>query len=518
MDATAELALEVKQLREMLSRKNQLLDNKQQRIHQLEEMLRSLTHRQYGASSEKNPAQQTLFNEAETEVHTADTSAADEDGDTVTVPAHQRKKHRRVSIPGWVEREAIIHDLPESEKVCPHDGAALKCIGEETHEQLDIIPAQIKALRHIRKKYACPCCEGYLITAPKPKQPIEKSIASPGLLAHIMLSKYADALPLYRQAEIFKRLGIELDRTSLANWMIRCGELLQPLINLLHDKLLEQPVLHMDETPVQVLNEPGKTAQSQSYMWVIAGGAASSPVVLFHYSTSRSQATPNNLLGGYAGGLMVDGYEGYKAIGDHESVQRLGCWAHARRKFIEAQRGQPKKKQGRADYALAQIQKLYAIEKQIKGEPPDKRYQVRQEKAQPIIDHLKQWLEKSIPQVAPQTDIGKALSYLHNQWDRLVAYLDDGHYPIDNNRAENAIRPFVIGRKNWLFSHSQAGAKASANLYSLIETAKANNANLYDYFKAVLTQLPNANTVEAIEQLLPWEFKKAIKKQEGSCS
>lgn len=510
MNAAAELVLEVQQLRETLSRKDQLLENNKQRIRQLEDMLRNFTHRQFGASSEKNPDQQTLFNEAETEANIAGMTAADEDGDTVTVPAHKRKRHRRASIPDWVEREDIIHDLPESEKVCPHDGTALKCIGEESHEQLDLIPAQIKALRHIRKKYACPCCEGYLITARKPKQPIEKSIASPGLLAHIILSKYADALPLYRQTEIFKRLGIELDRGSLANWMIRCGELLQPLLNLLHDKLMEQPMLHMDETPVQVLNEPGKTAQSQSYMWVIAGGSASTPAVLFHYSDSRSQATPNSLLEGYAGGLMVDGYEGYKAIGDRESVQRLGCWAHARRKFIEAQRGQPKKKQGRADYALAQIQKLYAIEKQIKDEPPDKRHQVRQEKARPIIDHLKQWLEKSIQQVAPKMPIGKALSYLHNQWDRLVAYLDDGRYPIDNNRAENAIRPFVIGRKNWLFSYSQAGAKASANLYGLIETAKANNVNLYDYFKVVLTQLPNANSVEAIEQFLPWEFKRQL--------
>ena len=536
MDSASSLAIENQQLREKLSQqallledKNHLLENKtrllekkgrqveqagilleqrQQHIRQLEEMLRSLTHRQYGTSSEKNPDQKTLFNEAEAELEPQDEGAPEaSEADTITVPSHQRKKTRRVSIPDWIEREEIVYDLPESEKTCPHDGAALTCIGEEVHEQLDIIPAQIKALRHIRKKYACPCCDGYLKTASKPKQPIEKGIASPGLLAHIVLNKYADALPLYRQTAIFKRLGIELDRTSMANWMIRCGELAQPLINLLHDKLVEQSVIHMDETPVQVLNEPGKTAQSQSYMWVIASSAADSPAVLFNYAASRSQQTPNQLLEGYSGALMVDGYEGYKAISDTPAVQRLGCWAHARRKFVEAQRAQPKKKQGRVDVALAKIQQLYAIEKRIKEEPPDKRYVIRQAQAKPIIHSLRQWLDKSLVQVAPKTAMGKALSYLDNQWDRLVGYLDDGRYPIDNNRAENAIRPFVIGRKNWLFSNSQAGAKASANLYSLIETAKANELNLYDYFKAIFTRLPNAKTVEDIEALLPWSYK-----------
>jgi len=412
MNSTTHLALEVQQLRDELSRHEELLANKQLRIQQLEEMLRSFTHRQFGASSEKNPDQHHLFNEAETDTELeAETASSCDTDELVTIPLHQRKKQKRVSIPDWIEREEIIHDLTDAEKICPHDGATLNCIGEESHEQLDIIPAQIKALRHIRKKYACPCCDGYLITASKPKQPIEKSIASPGLLAHIILSKYADALPLYRQIDIFKRLGIELDRTSLANWMIRCGELLQPLINLLHDQLMVQSVIHMDETPVQVLGEPGKTAQSQSYMWVMASASISSPAILFHYSPNRSQTTPTHLLDEYQGAIMVDGYEGYRPVCDAQSLTRLGCWAHARRKFVEAQRAQPKNKQGRADYALAQIQKLYAIEKQIKDEPPDKRYEVRHSRAKPIVDHLKQWLEKSLLHVAPKTAIGKALVY-----------------------------------------------------------------------------------------------------------
>lgn len=485
-----------------------LLATKDGRIKQLEALLLSYRHKQFGTSSEANPQQGGLFNEPEEDQDEGQVSEP-----SVTVASHQRKAKPRVSIPDDLPRDVIVHDLPDDQKVCPHDGATLKAIGEETHEQLDIIPAQVKVLRHIRKKYACPCCESYLVTANKPKQPIEKSIASPGLLAYIAINKYADALPLYRQSEIFKRLGIALDRTNLANWMIKSGELLQPLINLLQDKLLEQAVLHMDETPVQVLNEPNRTAQRQSYMWVLASTHRhSTPVVLFHYADTRSGDIPKQQLAGYRGALMVDGYEGYQAVCEQQQLTRLGCWAHARRKFIEAQRQQPKGKTGKADQALAFIQKLYAIEQRSKERPPDERRQRRQTQAQPIIDKLYQWLQKSLPTTPPKSTLGKALAYLHNQWPRLTGYLDDGHYPLDNNRAENAIRPFVIGRKNWLFSASVKGAKASANLYSLIETAKANGLEPYGYLKQVFTDLPNAETLEEIERLLPWRAMNNIEK------
>ncbi len=481
--------------------------SQKQRIKYLEELLLLSRQRQFGASSEKHPAQQNLFNEAE-EIEDSDEESSEEE--TISVPAHTRQRKRRVSIPEDIEREEIIHDLPESEKHCPHDGTALKCIGEETHEQLDIIPAKIKALKHIRKKYACPCCEGYIVTAKKPKQPIEKSIASPGLLAYIVIRKYMDALPLYRQATIFSRIGVELDRSSLANWMIKCGVLVQLLINRILECLLEHNIIHMDETQVQVLNEPGKTAQSQSYMWVMASQVGTSPAVLYHYSPSRSQDTPNRLLEDYRGALMVDGYNGYQPICTTNKLTRLGCWAHARRKFVEAKNAQGKKKTGRADYALTEIQKLYRLEQKIKDLPPDKRYEQRQKIAKTIIDKLHTWLTKSLPQVPPKTAIGKAFTYLSNQWTYLIQYLENGEYPIDNNRAENTIRPFVIGRKNWLFSNSQAGAKASANLYSLIETAKANGLEPYAYLKTVFTQLPNAESLEDVDALLPWNYKETL--------
>jgi transposase len=485
----------------MLSTTELIKENTQlkQRITLLEEMLRVQRHKDYGASSEKVSKQGQLFNEAEDDVLVAESDVAD-----IVVPAHTRKKKKRASIPDDLPREDIIHDLSDAEKICPHDGTALKFIGEDTSEQLDIEPAKIKVLRHRRQKYACPCCEKHIITAAKPAQPIEKSIAAPGLLAYVAVSKYCDALPLYRQIAIFKRIGIELDRTTLANWMIKMGALAQPLINRFSECINEQSVLHMDETPLQVLNEPDKTAQSKSYMWVMATTQASIPIVLYHYSASRSGDTPKTLLPDFSGALMVDGYEGYAAVCNSNQLIRLGCWAHARRKFIDAQRQQPKGKTGKADVALGFIQKLYRIEKLGKDSSVDERLALRQAQAKPIIDKLKQWLDKALANSPPKTTLGKAMQYLSNQWPRLIVYLDDGRRPIDNNRAENSIRPFVIGRKNWLFSNSQAGAHASANLYSLIETAKANNLNPYDYLKRIFKALPSAQSVDDIDNLLPW--------------
>ena len=229
--------------------------------------------------------------------------------------------------------------------------------------------------------------------------------------------------------------------------------------------------------------------------------------MVFHYDPTRNQQVPMDLLSSTVPAIMVDGYEWYQKACDTHQITRLGCWAHARRKFVEAQKLQTKGKTGRADQALAYIQKLYAIEKKIKDEPPEKRFNIRQREAKPIVEKLQTWMEKSLLTVAPQSAVGKALGYLHNQWDRLVSYLGDGLYPIDNNAAERAIRPFTIGRKNWMFSKSQAGAKASANLYSLVETAKANQLNPYDYSKHIFKELPNANNIEDVEALLPWHVQ-----------
>ena len=311
-----------------------------------------LHKKQFAASSEKASADQLgLFNEAEAiDAEQDEESAVD---DSITAQSHTRQNKPRVSIPADYPREDIIYDIEESEKVCPHDGTPLICIGSEEHEQLEIIPAQVKVVRHQRLKYTCPCCEQHMISAQKPKQPIEKSIASPGLLAFVATQKYCDALPLYRQSEMFKRIGVALDRTNLANWMVKCGELIQPLINLLHEQLLERPLLHMDETTLQVLNEPNKTAQSNSYLWLMAS-FTDKPITVFHYAASRSQQVAKYLLQTtMSQALMVDGYKGYQPTCDDYQIKRLGCWAHARRYFMKAKNIQPKGKAGKADQALS---------------------------------------------------------------------------------------------------------------------------------------------------------------------
>jgi hypothetical protein len=373
----------------------------------------------------------------------------------------------------------------------------------------------LQVIRHVRKQYICKCCEqaGHteIKTASKPKQPIEKSQASPGLLAYIATAKYTDSLPLYRQCEIFKRCDIELNRTTLASWMVRCGELVQPIINRMEEHLLSTKVLHMDETPVQVLNEAGKRAQSKSYMWVRKGEPPGQPpdkqrqnIILFDYDPSRSSAVPLRLLGGYAGALVVDGYAGYDAVCTDTSVTRIGCWAHARRKFVEASKAN-KKNNGQANKVLKLITKLYKLEKALKDSDRQTKYEQRQATAKPIVEQLHAWLLEIQAKVLPQATLGKAITYLANQWPSLVCYLEDGVYPIDNNTVENAIRPFAIGRKNWLFSQSVQGVKSSANLYSLIETAKANNLEPYGYLKRVFTALPNAENYNAVDELLPFE-------------
>lgn len=493
-------------LRDQLSDQRAKLEQRDVFINALKEKLRLMQAKQFGSSSEKASATQAeLFNEAEADAE-PEQLALDEE--TITVPSHQRKKKPRVSIPDDLPREEIIYDLPEADKTCGC-GHTREVMGSEDHEQLDIIPAQVKVIRHRRLKYACPCCERAPVTAQKPNQAIEKSIASPGLLAFVATQKYCDALPLYRQSEIFKRSDIHISRTNLANWMMQCGALIQPLIDHLQAQLQQYAVVQMDETTVQVLDEPGKPAQSKSYMWLLAQ-FDTNPIVLYHYAASRSQNTPLSLLTERTQALMVDGYSGYNAACQQYNIQRLGCFAHARRKFIEVQKASPKgasKKTGKADQALSFIQRLYRIEQQIKDDPPDKRYTARQAQAVPVLHKLRAWLDKSLLHVVPSSALGKALVYLDNQWDYLSAYVDDGGYPIDNNAAERAIRPFAIGRKNWLFAKSQSGAKASANLYSLIETAKANGVEPYAYLRQVFTRLPNMTTKDDLGELMPWNCK-----------
>lgn len=491
-------------VRQLQGEKDALAQQHKAEIDRLHEELRLLLAKRFGPSSEKAPAQQLgLFNEAESTTEPIEALQVE----TVAVPAHERQKRGRKPLPDFIERVEILHDLPEASMRCPHDGTPLERIGEETSEQLDVIPAQVRVLRHVRPKYACPCCRQGVTTARLPPQPIPKSIASPGLLAYVATAKYVDGLPLHRQEAILQRIGVDIPRATLAGWMLKVGELIVPLNNLLRDTLLGYDVLQMDETTVQVLKEPGRSPTAQSYMWVQRGGPPGRAVILFDYDPSRSQAVPQRLLEGYRGYLQCDGYDGYAAVGRREGVVLLGCWAHARRRFDEAIKAQGKKaKSGRATLGLAYIQKLYRIEKLAEGVSPQERYRLRQVQAVPLLAEIRAWLEKSLPEVPPRSAVGKALHYLAGEWDKLVRYVDDGRLAIDNNATERAIRPFVIGRNNWLFSDTAKGAEASARLYSLISTAKANGHEPYRYLRHILKELPAATTVEDFEALLPFNL------------
>ena len=508
--ATKTLADENSELKKSNLHLQQLLTQKQQQIEQLLEQFRLQRHRQFGASSDQAPGQGHLFNEVEIlAAEILDDGAAEN-----PVSAEGTKKPargRRQPLPAELPRIELIHDLADSEKVCAC-GCQRHVIGEVISEQLDIIPAQVRVLHHIRKKYGCAQCESAPVIAALPPQPIPKSNASAGLLAHIAVAKYQDALPLHRQESILQRAGIGLSRQTLARWMVQSAQLLQPLHNLLRDQLLAGPVIHCDETVVQVLKEPDKSPTSQSYMWVQSGGPPHQAVTLFDYRSSRSGQVPVQLLQDYRGYLMTDGYEGYNAIAHQDGVEHLCCWAHVRRKFVEAQRAQPKSKTtkstaiGKADMALNYIGKLYGIEQRCRDGDVATRYQTRQQESVPLLHQLRTWLDKTLSTVLPSGKLGEALQYLHKYWKKLIRYTERGDLPIDNNRAENAIRPFVIGRKNWLFSDTPQGAHASAIIYSVIETAKANSLEPYAYLRRVFGALPAAASVVEIEALLPWNI------------
>ena len=467
----------------------------------LQEQLNVALAKRFASRSEQlSPDQIGLFDAAET---SADEEGEVADAETVEVPSHQRQAGGRQPLPNGLARIDVVHELPAAERVCPHDGGVLVEIGEVVSEQLDIVPAVIQVIRHVSKQYACDCGQ-CIKTAPLPAQPVPKSMPSAGLLAHVAVCKYVDGLPLYQQEKILNRIGINIPRTTLASWMVKVGTLVQPLMNLMRDRLLAYDIVQMDETTVQVLKESGRTAQSTSYLWVQRGGPPDSVVVLYDYSPTRAGSVPANLLADYTGYLQNDGYEGYNAVVAANGIGPLGCMAHARRKFDEAVKAQGKKPRGgRAWRGLSLIQKLYRVEKQAKAMSAEDRYAYRREHATPLLEELRQWLDKTRPQVPPKTALGKALGYLDKHWDKLTRYLDDGRIEIDNNRCENAIRPFVLGRKNWLFSDSVAGVKASANLYSLIEAAKANGIAPYQYLQRIFNDLPRTESVEEIEALLP---------------
>ena len=477
----------------------------------LREQIRLLQAQMFGKKSEKGLAdsgavQIPLFDMPEPEVEVEE---------EVEVPSHKRKKPGRKKLPDTLPRVEVVHDIDEAEKLCGC-GAQLDCIGEDVSEKLDIVPAVIRVIKHIRPKYACKKCEGLesdgpvVKIAPPPKQIIAKSIVTAGLLAYILIAKFCDALPFYRQERQFERIGVEISRANMCNWAMKAASACQTVLSLLQQEIRSGPLINIDETTVQVLHEPGRAASTKSYMWVCRGGAPDRPGVMFHYSPSRSADVAKALLKGYSGVVQSDGYSGYDFLDHIPEIYHAACLAHARRMFANAQKAQGKnKKPGSVEVALSYIRKIYAIEsearrKEISG---DQLLSLRQKKAKPIFDEFFKWLSKKSLQVLPKSLLGKAVNYTLGQWNRLLVYLDHPEMTPDNNLAENAIRPFVIGRKNWIFSGTPEGAQASAALYSLIETAKANKLEPYKYLRYLFEKTPFAECEEDFKALLPMNLK-----------
>ncbi len=516
VDVAEQLPDSVEALRTLLLRRNDELEARDAEIAQLREYLRLLRHQRFGSKSEKVPADQlSIFNEAEREV--AEAASREKQKDEIQVPAHTRKKGGRRPLPESLPCIEVVHDLPDAEKVCARDGARLVEIGREESEQLEIIPAKLRRVRHIRPKYGCPTCKEGVKVAPAPLAPIPKSIASPALLAHVVTQKFVDGMPLYRQEVALKRIGVELPRSTLASWMVKVGRLAQPLINLIHDEILATGFVQADETRFQVLKEPGRKATSLSYLWVLRAGGRARPAVVYHYDPSREGEVAERLLEGFQGYLQTDGYSGYNALGAREGIVHVGCFAHARRKFHEALKaqggGKKKGKQAKGSKAAQgfdRIRALYLVDRELRDATPQERYHARLERSKPILDEMREWLDGSLGTVPPQSLTGKALTYLDNQWPKLERVLEDGRLPLDTNDVENSIRPFVVGRKAWLFADTVAGAEASANLYSLVETAKANGIEPFAYLRFLFERIPAAECLNDFEALLPYRLDRSL--------
>ncbi|MEW5994662.1 MAG: IS66 family transposase [Candidatus Zixiibacteriota bacterium] len=487
-----------------------------QRLEQENELLREqvrlLRAQLFGRKSERfkvsDDSQFLLFNESVAGLEKA------LEPEEIEVPAHTRKKVGRKPLPEDLPRVDVIHDISAEEKICDC-GCTKSRIGEEISEQLDIIPASFRVIRHIRPKYACRRCEGVeddgptVAIAPPPAQIIPKSIVSAGLLAHVLVTKFADAVPFYRQEGQFSRLGVEINRTSMCNWAMQAAETCQPLLELLHKEILSGPLINVDETTVQVLSEPGRSPTQKSYMWLFRGGDPERPALEFQYHPTREGEVAATYLNDYKGYVQTDGYVGYDFIDRRDDIIHVGCWAHARRKFVEliksAGKNRSQKKIGVAEKAVEQIRQLYAIEKDARNRElgAAEIYQLRQEKSRPLVAAFHGWLLEHSAKAPPKSLLGKAISYALGQWPRLEKYLEDGRLRMDNNLAENAIRPFVVGRKNWLFSGNAEGARASAAIYSLIENAKANGLEPYWYLRHLFERLPLAKSEDKLRALLP---------------
>ena len=483
------------------------------KVEWIMEQFRLAQHRRFGASSEKSEYDQlNLFDEAE-----ATSDILVPEPEIVEIEKHFRKRKNMVNekeLPNNLSVEIIEHELTQDEQICPECDGNLHVMGKETiRRELKLIPAKAVIIEHVRKVYACRNCEKDKCGVPILKAAIANPVikggfASPEAIAHIATQKFVMAIPLYRQEQEWNRCGINLSRQTMSNWLIKATfDWLEPIYDALKEMLCMRKVLHADETSLQVLHEPGKSAQSKSYMWLYrTSGDTQNPIVLYEYQPDRRAEHPKFFLKDFNGYLHADGYDGYHSLPD--KIKVVGCFAHARRKFDEAIKGLPKKDHANSVAMIGKkfCDKLFSLERDFAKLTDQERFAKRQELSKPVFDEFYKWLG-TLVDLPPKTGLYTAVVYAKNQREYLERYLEDGNLEISNNRAERSIKPFVIGRKNWLFANTPRGAKASAILFSIIETAKENGLNPYEYLTYIFKNAPNwdiHNSFNYFEFLMPW--------------
>ena len=475
------------------------LTSRASEIAHLKLLVAKLQRMLFGAKSEKvlhHIEQLELkLEELETESAAEDLTVA-----TRTTEALAAKPSRR-PLPEHLPRE--IHTHMPNHDACPGCGGKLRALGEDVAEMLEYVRACFKVIRHVRPKFSCEACE-QIVQAPAPSRPIDRGLAGPGLLAHVLVAKYADHLPLYRQAEIYAREGVDLDRSTLAGWVGATSELLAPLIDRVRDHVLAATKLHADDTPVPVL-APGTGKTKTGRLWTYVrddrpSGDLTAPAVWFAYSPDRKGEHPRRHLKNFQGALQADAYAGFHHLYESGAIYEVACWAHARRKFHEIHIAHPSPT---TTEAIERIAQLYAIERDIRGSTPETRRSVRQARAKPLLDSMQVWLDGRLLLLSRKSETAAAIRYALSRWRALTRYLDDGQLEIDNNAAERALRVVALGRKNYLFAGSDAGGERAATIYSLLGSAKLNGLDPELYLHHVLTLIAD-HPINRIDELLPW--------------
>lgn len=488
----------------LLAQRDAVIATHASEIEQLKLLIAKLKRMQFGRKSEKIDLQ---IEQLELRLEDLQADEGEAAGLAEKHSNTPRKSPVRKPLPDHLSREEKVY--PPAEAACPDCGGNLRHLGDDVSEQLEFIPASFKVIRHIRPKLACTCCD-CIVQAPAPSRPIERSIAGPGLLAHVLVSKYADHLPLYRQSVIYEREGVELSRALLADWVGSASGLLRPLVEAIRRHVMAGAKIHADDTPVPVL-APGNGKTRTGRLWTYVrddrpSGSATAPAVWFAYTPDRKGIHPQTHLARFTGILQADAYAGFNAVYETGRVAEAACWAHARRKFYELHQARPS---AVTTEALRRIGELYAIEARIRGKPPDKRQAIRQAEARPLLHALQTWLRTTLETLSKKSDTTAAILYALNRWEALTRYGEDGAIEIDNSAAERALRGVALGRKNYLFAGADSGGERAAAMYSLIETAKLNGIDPEAYLRHVLSHIAE-HPVNRIDELLPWNVDSQI--------